>query len=71
MITSSKKYYFLLFALVVLLVACGCEKPKSPDEPRNDEADLSLVKQSVVKEGDFLWNGKPQITIHIENPNEV
>ena len=67
----AKHYSIFLLALIVLFGACGCEKPKSQDEPQNGEADLTLIKQSVVIDGDCLWSGKPQITVHIENPNEV
>ena len=67
----SRQYSILLLALIVLFVACGCEKPKPQDEPQQQEekADMSLIEQAVVIEGNCLWSGKPQVTIHIANPN--
>ncbi len=74
MIISSKKYFVLLFSLVVLFGACGCEKPKLAEEPQQPEeqvepADMSLIEKAVVITDDCLWSGKPQVTIHITNPN--
>ena len=76
MITSSKKYFIFLFSLVVLLVACGCEKPQPVEEPEPQQeeeqvepADMSLIQKAVVITDDCLWSGKPQVTIHITNPN--
>lgn len=64
------KHKIYLFALLALMLgACGCEKPKSQDEPQ--QADPEMVKQSVVIADECLWTGKPQIKIHIENANEV
>ena len=73
--TTSSKYSIFLFALVVLLVACGCEK-KATDEPQQQQeqiepADLSLIEKSVVMDGDCLWSGKPQITLRVTNPNKA
>ena len=82
MTTSSKKYHFILFSLVVLLGACGCEKPKSQAEPKPEQkdttevvgpADMSLIESSVPITDNWVWSGKPKITIHIanDNPNAV
>ena len=50
--------------------ACGCEKQTPKTEPVvTEEADLSLIKQSVPVTDNWVWSGKPQITVHIENPN--
>lgn len=56
--------------LVVLFGACGCEKPRPQDEPQ-EAPDLSLLKQSVVVTDDWVWSGKPQITLRVENPNRA
>ena len=52
-----------------MLGACGCERP-TPVTPE-EEPDLSLITQSVPVTDNWVWSGKPQITIHIENPNEA
>ena len=75
------KKQFLLFAVIAcvfLLGACGCEHPGpnvDPDPQDTTEvtepADLSLIKQSVPVTDNWIWSGKPQITIHIENPNKA
>lgn len=73
--TISSKYSVFLFALVVLLGACGCEKPKPQDEPEPQQeeqtvpADTSLIDLSVPVTDNRVWSGKPQITIRITNNN--
>lgn len=71
-----------LFLLVFLLVACGCEK-KTTDEPKQQEpqeqpqepvigpADMSLIELSVPVTDNWVWSGKPQITIQITNGNKT
>ena len=73
---KTKLYLFALLA--VMLGACGCEKPNPEVEPEpqdstevTEPADLSLVKASVPVTDDWIWSGKPQITLHIENPNKA
>ena len=71
-----KTYLFVILAMV--LWACGCKpKPQEPEEPQpqdttqtEEPADLSLIKQSVPVTNDWIYSGKPEITIHIENPNK-
>ena len=65
--------------MAMVLVACGgCKGPVPQDDPNPQEqgtpdtpepADLSLIKQSVPVTDDWVWSGKPDITIHIENGN--
>ena len=66
-----RRFYILLLALASFLMmgASGCEQ-RGPDcnEPVG-QADLSLIKQSVPVTDNWVWSGKPQITVHIENPN--
>ena len=63
-----KKRFSIFVALlaVMLLGACGCEKPQPAVEP-----DMTLVTATVPVTDDWIWSGQPKITIHIENPNEV
>lgn len=69
-----KKFY--LFALLAILFgACGCEKQGNgdPEQPQEeavmDNPDMSLISQSVPVTDNWVWSGKPQITIHITNNN--
>ena len=75
-----KSKLYLVALLAVMLGACGCEHPTPVDEPEpqpqdttvvTEPADLSLIKQSVPVTDNWIWSGKPQITVHIENPNKA
>lgn len=73
-----KSGIFAALACILLLGACGCERPDSIVEPQpqdttevTEPADLSLIKQSVSVTDNWIWSGKPQISIHIENPNKA
>ena len=69
---------YLVALTAVMLGACGCERPApvvEPDPKPEDTtvvepADLSLVQSSVPVTDNWIWSGKPQITIHMDNPNE-
>lgn len=66
------KRLYLFIILAMCLGACGCVKPKPQDEPTpTEKPDLSLIQQSVPVTDDWVWSGKPQITIHIENGNTM
>ncbi len=63
-----------LLMLVVLLAACGCDNRGSQEEPQAQEeqivpADMSLIEMSVPVTDNWVWSGKPQITIRIANGN--
>lgn len=65
-----RKQFYIVALLAIVLWACGCEK--KPQEPQpGEEADLSLITQSVPVTDNWIWSGKPQITLHIENPNKA
>lgn len=66
-----KKYsVFLLALLTSVMVACGgCKGPNVP-EPE-EQPDMSLITSSVAVTDDWVWSGKPQIAVHIENPNKA
>ena len=59
----------------MVLVACGgCKGPSTQEEPTPQidlmsNPDMSLIKQSVPVTDDWVWSGKPQITVRIENKN--
>ena len=66
------RFYIFALALASLLLmgACGCENTSRQTEPTPvEEADLSLITQSVPVTDNWVWSGKPLITVHIENPN--
>ena len=69
---KNRRYIFALaLASIIVMGACGCEnKTQGPNsnEPI-EQPDLSLVTASVPVTNDWVWSGKPQITIHVENPN--
>ena len=76
----SKKLLIVLVSLVsVVLVACGGCKPTPPDDepvPVDtptvvEKPDMSLVKYSVPVTDDWIYSGKPSITLHIENSNKA
>ena len=68
---------WLAVVLAAMSVACsGCKIPTPVDEPTSQQdtttvepADLSLIKLTVPVTDDWVWSGKPQITINIDNPN--
>ena len=60
---------FFAALVAIMLGACGCEK--TPQVEPTEEPDLSLLKQSVPVTNDWIWSGKPSITLHIENPNKA
>ena len=65
-----KTSIFLVALMAVAIGAWGCEGPTPQEEPTPvEQPDLSLIKQSVPVTNDWIWSGKPQITVHIENPN--
>ena len=71
-----KKVSYLIIALLAsALVACGgCKGPTPTPEPEpepTEKPDLSLIKQTVPVNDDWVWSGKPQITVSIENPNKA
>lgn len=77
---KSSRFYIYALASILLMGACGCEKPKSQDEPKPADTthvdpvtppDMSLISQEVLVTDNWVWNGKPQITVRISNPNEV
>jgi cephalosporin-C deacetylase len=72
-----KSRFYIIALLAVSLTTFGCEKPQ-PEEPqpqqdttKTEKPDLSLVKQEVLVTDDWIWSGKPQITLHVENANKM
>ncbi len=73
-----KRASFLTVALMaVALGAYGCKGPTPQDDPEREQqqpteqADLKLITQSVPVTDNWVWSGKPHITIRIENGNKM
>ncbi len=67
---------FKRLAFILLLGASlfACEKPDDGQEPGNEPevpVELLDLKLSVPVAGNWVFNARPEITIHIENPNSV
>ncbi len=62
--------FALALASILVMGACGCESRNSrPDPDPVEQPDLSLVKATVPVTDNWVWSGKPQITLHLDNPN--
>ena len=71
-----KKHIYLIALLAVMLVACGCEKKTTVDEPQQEQkqgqsdqkpGDQQSGDQTPVGGDSHVWSGKPQITIPLTN----
>ena len=71
----NKKLAFLLAALAitgVLQVGCNNDNPENGgNQEQVDPANLELFKLSVPVTDDWVFDKRPNLTIHIENPNDV
>ena len=69
-----KKLFILFTALVfTATMMAGCEPQISPEVQPEDTIPTQLepLKQSVPVTDNWVFDSKPSITIHIENPNAV
>ena len=71
-----KKIFILFSALLfTATMMAGCESPVTPEpEPLPQDsipAEILPLKQSVPVTNNWVFDGKPSITIHIENPNAI
>lgn len=55
---------FVAVACVLLLGACGCERPNSDVEPQRKDT-------VVVEPEDLIWSGKPYFNVPVENKDSV
>lgn len=70
------KYMLLLVAALVMMVATNCQAPVPDDDPANkdtevDPSTLERINASVPVTSNWIFEDKPSITIHMENPNAV
>ena len=71
-----KKLFFLFTALAfTATMMASCEPINggvTPEEPKDSiPAQLEPLKQSVPVTDNWVFDSKPSITIHIENPNAI
>ena len=78
---KNRRFYIYALAFLLLMGACGCEKPKSQDDPQPqqdttqvpetimDNPDMKLIVSSVPVTDNWVWSGKPQIKLRISNAN--
>ena len=62
--------YFLAALAFSAVLAWSCNKP-DPVEPEPDPVDLVDLEISVPVTENWVFTDKPNLTIHVENPNEV
>lgn len=72
-----KKLFFLAAVLAssgILLFGCGKNPQPGPEDPPQEpeeEVQLEPLKSSVPVVGNWIFEKRPAITIHVENPNAV
>ncbi|MBP5381740.1 MAG: hypothetical protein J6Y45_00130, partial [Bacteroidales bacterium] len=70
----AKKLYLFVsaFALALALIA-GCKSPAvnpGPDDKEGETQEPAPLELTLVINDDWVWEGKPELTIHAENPNK-
>lgn len=58
--------FFLALVTVMLLGACGCEKPKDEPQP-HEQAEVWPKDTTVVEPEDMIWSGRPCFNLTLEN----
>lgn len=72
---NTKFYIFaVLFIAAIFSLSCGNhnepDNPQTPDEPQ-DTVELAPLTGSVLVTDNWIWDKRPAITFHVENPNAV
>lgn len=76
-----KRKFYLFALLATIIVACGCENKAPVDDPTQQDTtkvdepimanpDMTLITQEVPVTDNWVWSGKPQITLRIKNGNQ-
>ena len=73
---NKKSYLFIAAIAFMATVAIGCTKPDpqpAPDDEQQQEQpqQLKALKPTVEVTDNWVWDGKPSISLVIENPNAV
>ena len=67
---SRRLLLFLSASVFFLTVAASCQSPDKPSDIDDPEpVELEPLEPSLVVTDDWVWEGKPSFTIHVENPN--
>ena len=70
-----KKLFFLFTAIAftaTMMASCEPHTGVTPEEPKDTiPAELLPLTQSVPVENNWIFDSKPTITVHVENPNAV
>jgi len=69
-----KRYFYILTiiaSIAAMAWSCNTTNPGGDSPTVTDPASLEDLKSSVPVTDDWIWDEKPEITIHIENPNPV
>lgn len=67
-----RRALFIIFTIASMsLMAWNCKPDVEDVVEQTDPADLEKLISSVPVTDDWIWDEKPEITIHIENPNPV
>ncbi len=69
MTLSRKLNCLLTAAAIATAVMAGCNKPEPEKEP--DSVELEDLKLSVPVKDNWVFSGRPTLTISVENPNPV
>lgn len=67
-----KKFIFCILALTLLSTSSKCSNGVEPEIPDGPQADVELLPLSaqVVVNRDWVFEGRPELVIHVDNPNE-
>ena len=67
----NKKLAFFFAALAISAGLLCCCTPDNTEEQPSEEIELKDLVLSVPVKDDWIWDKRPAIVIHIENPNKV
>lgn len=68
-----KKSYILILAVLSFIgvLSTGCNPDNNSEQQQEQEVELQDLVSSVPVTDNWIWDKRPAINIHIENPNKV